>query len=246
MERLPYLAYQLELHTPKVKTRRKSASQLYTFAAEKGWEKQLDPNILSSVKRLAQDYKHCLQRIRASRKPITQKLRQSDIERILYSRGQEEYDSDTLYAIFSALPQERVETLYHAIREQQWHLMAMYQREAFLEAYLPEEEFRDYHDLLADFRSSGYRILGDLVCDCMDAFRLERQQTLHSEQDTATMTAMLDAYLHYSGDYKEAVRKEARRQLEKILKPSEAVKYAVALKETTFLWDISMIRSLTM
>ena len=239
LERLPYLAYQLENHTPKVKTRRKSASQLYTFAAEKGWEKQLDPNILSSVKRLAQDYKHCLQRIRASRKPIAQKLRQSDIERILYSRGQEEeFDSETMYAIFSALPQERVEELYYAIRERQWNLMAMEQREAFLEAYLPEEEFRDYYDLLTDFRSSGYRILGDLVCDCMDAFRLERQQKLHSEQDSPAMTAMLDAYLHRSGDYKEAVQKEARRQLEKILKPSEAVKYAVALKETTFLWNV--------
>ena len=52
------------------------------------------------------------------------------------------------------------------------------------------------------------------------------------------MTAMLEAYLHRSGDYKEAVQKECRRQLEKLLKPSEAVKYVVALKETTFLWDI--------
>ena len=151
---------------------------------------------------------------------------------------EEEFDSETMYAIFSALPQERVEELYYAIRERQWNLMAMEQREAFLEAYLPEEEFRDYYDLLTDFRSSGYRILGDLVCDCMDAFRLERQQKLHSEQDSPAMTAMLDAYLHRSGDYKEAVQKEARRQLEKILKPSEAVKYAVALKETTFLWNV--------
>jgi hypothetical protein len=52
------------------------------------------------------------------------------------------------------------------------------------------------------------------------------------------MTAMLDAYLHRSGDYKEAVQKECRRQLEKVVKPSEAVKYAVALKDTAFLWDI--------
>ena len=239
LERLPYLAHQLELHTPKIKARRSRPSQLYTFAAERGWEKKLDADILSSVSALAQDYKHCLQRIRASRKPIQQKLRQSDIERILYSRGQEEdVDSETLYAIFSALPQERIEALYQAIREQQWHMMQMAQREAFLQAYLPEEEFRDHYDLLTDFQSSGYRILGDLVCDCMDAYRLEKQQKLHSEQDSAAMATMLEAYLHRSGDYKEAVQKECRRQLEKILKPSEAVKYAVALKETTFLWDI--------
>ena len=239
LERLPYLAYQLELHTPKIETRRSRPSQLYTFAAERGWEKKLDAIILSSVNALAQDYKHCLQRIRASRKPIQQKLRQSDIERILYSRGQEEdVDPETLYAIFSALPQERIEALYYAIREQQWHLMPMEQWEGFLQQYLPEEEFQGYYDLLSDFRASGYRILGDLICDCMEAFRLEKQQKLHSEQDSAAMTAMLEAYLHRSGDYKEAVQKECRRQLEKILKPGEAVKYAVALKETAFLWDI--------
>jgi len=239
LERLPYLAYQLERNTPKIKIRRKGAAQLYTFATEQGWEKKLDPAILSSVNMLVQDYKHCLQRIRASRKPIQQKLRQSDIERILYSRGQEEdVDSETLYAIFSALPQERVEEIYRAIREQQWHLMDTEQRESFLQQYLPEEEFGDYYDLLTDFRSSGYRILGDLICDCMDAYHLEKQQKLHSEQDSPAMTAMLDAYPHRSGDYKEAVQKECRRQLEKILKPSEAVKYAVALKDTAFLWDI--------
>lgn len=239
LERLPYLAYQLERNTPKIKIRRKGAAQLYTFATEQGWEKKLDPAILSSVNMLSQDYKHCLQRIRASRKPIQQRLRQSDIERILYSRGQgEDVDSETLYAIFSALPQERVEETYRAIREQQWHLMDTEQRESFLQQYLPEEEFKDYYDLLTDFRSSGYRILGDLICDCMDAYHLEKQQKLHSEQDSPAITAMLDAYLHRSGDYKEAVQKECRKQLEKILKPGEAVKYAVALKDTAFLWDI--------
>lgn len=239
LERLPYLAYQLEVHTPKIKAKRSRPSQLYTFAAERGWEKRLDADVLVSVRALAQDYQHCLQRIRASRKPIQQKLRQSDIERILYGRGQEEdVDPETLYAIFSALPQERIEALYHAIREQQWHMMGTAQREAFLYTYLPEEEFHDYFDLLTDFRSSGYRILGDLVCDCMDAYRLEKQQKLHSTQDSAAMTAMLDAYLHRYGDYKEAVQKECRRQLEKILKPSEAVKYGVALKDSAFLWDI--------
>lgn len=200
---------------------------------------KLDPSILSSVNTLAQDYKHCLQRIRASRKPIAQKLRQSDIERILYSRGQEEaVDPEALYAIFSALPQERIEALYPAIRAQQWHLMSMKEREAFLQQYLPEEEFQNHYDLLTDFRSSGYRILGDLVCDCMNAYRLEKRQQLYSVQDSAAMTAMLEAYLHRSGDYKEAVRNECRKQLERIVNPSEAVKYAVALKDSTFLWNI--------
>ena len=54
------------------------------------------------------------------------------------------------------------------------------------------------------------------------------------------MTAMLDAYLNrVSGtDYKIAVALECRKQLESIVKASEAVKYAVAIKDKDFLWDI--------
>ena len=118
-------------------------------------------------------------------------------------------------------------------------LLAEENREAFLRQYLPEE-FGDYFDLLTDFRCSGYRILGDLVCDCMDAYRLEDQRKLHSEQDSPAMTAMLDAYLNRASgtDYKTAVALECRKQLESIVKASEAVKYAVAIKDKDFLWDV--------
>lgn len=129
--------------------------------------------------------------------------------------------------------------LYQAIREQSWHLMPEADREMFLSQYLPED-FVDFYDLLTDFRCSGYRLLGDLVCDCMDAYRLEAQRQLHSDQDSAAMTAMLDAYLTRatSIDYKTAVATACRKLLEEIIKPSEAVKYAVAIKDKDFLWDI--------
>lgn len=239
LEKLPYLAYQLERHTPKIKPRKNKPSDLYTFA-ELGWEKKLDSLILSAVTALAQDYKHCLRRIRASRQPIKERARQSDIAKILFARCQEDdYDTDTLYALFSALSQEQVTELYRAIRENNWHLMPEENREAFLRLYLPED-FSDYFDLLTDFRCSGYRILGDLVCDCMDAYRVEEQKKLHSEQDSPTMTAMLDAYLNKAGsvDYKSAVAQECRKQLETIVKAGDAVKYAVAIKDKYFLWDI--------
>ena len=83
-------------------------------------------------------------------------------------------------------------------------------------------------------------ILGDLVCDCMDAYRLEDQKKLHSEQDSPAMTAMMKAYLNRASgaDYKTAVALECRKQLEAIVKAGEAVKYAVAIKDKDFLWDI--------
>jgi hypothetical protein len=239
LEKLPYLAYQLERHTPKKKPRKNKPTELYTFAVP-GWEKKLDPTILSAVTALAQDYKHCLQRIRASRQPIKERSRQSDIAKILFARCQEDvYDADTLYALFSALSQEQVTKLYRAIRDSNWHLMPEEAREAFLRQYL-SEDFGDYFDLLTDFRCSGYRILGDLICDCMDAYRLEDQRKLHSEQDSAAMTAMLDAYLNKTSgaDYKTAVALECRKQLAILIKAGEAVKYAVALKDKDFLWDI--------
>lgn len=237
LEKLPYLAYQLEKHTPKRKPRKNKPSDLYTFA-EPGWEKGLDPAILSAVSALAQDYKHCLRRIRASRQPIRERTRQSDIAKILFARCQEDdYDTDTLYALFSALTQEQATELYRAIREKQWHLMSEENREAFLRQYLTAE-FADYFDLLTDFRCSGYRILGDLVCDCMDAYRLEEQKKLHREADSSAMTAMLDAYLISGTDFKTTVAQVCRKQLEAIVKPGEAVKYAVAIKDPDFLWDI--------
>lgn len=237
LEKLPYLAYQLKLHTPKRKPRKNKPANLYTFAVP-GWEKKLDPAILSAVSALAQDYKHCLRRIRASRQPIRERSRQSDISKILFARCQEDdYDTDILYALFSVLSQEQITELYTAIRKQQWHLMPEDLREAFLQQYLPEE-FVDFFDLLTDFRCSGYRILGDLVCDCMDAYRQEEQKKLHSDADSPAMNAMLDAYLTCGSDFKTAVAEECRKQLEAILKPSEAVKYAVAIKNKDFLWDV--------
>jgi len=239
LEKLPYLAYQLQRHTPKKKPRKNKPADLYTFAVP-GWEKKLDPTILSAVSALAQDYKHCLQRIRASRQSIKERARQSDIAKILFARCQEDdYDTDTLYALFSALSQEQVTELYRAIRDNSWHLMPEESREAFLRRYLPED-FAEYFDLLTDFRCSGYRILGDLVCDCMDAYRLEDQRKLHSEQDSPAMAAMLDAYLNKTSgaDYKTTVALECRKQLDAIVKASDAVKYAVAIKDKDFLWDI--------
>ena len=200
----------------------------------------LDPAILSAVSMLAQDHKHCLKRIRASRQPIKERSRQRNITKILFARCQEDnYDTDTLYALFSALSQEQVTELYRAIRGNSWHLMPEKNREAFLRQYLPED-FADYFDLLTDFRCSGYRILGDLVCDCMDAYRLEDQRKLHNEQDSPAMTAMLDAYLNKTSgaDYKTDVALECRKQLDAIVKASDAVKYAVAIKDKDFLWDV--------
>lgn len=241
VERLPYLAYQLRKNTPKIKPKKNDPALLYTFASEPGWTSALDPSILSAVKELTADYEHCLRRIRASGRPIADRARQSDICGILFSRGQEDqYDTDVLYAQFSALPQERISHLRAAITGQSWHLMGEAEREQFLLTYLPNPELAEYHSLLMDFRCGGYRILGDLICDCDDAYRKTTQKKLHSERDSPAMTALLNAYLNRDTgrDMTAIVAEECRNQLKKILKLSNAVPYAVAAGSDRFLWDI--------
>lgn len=116
--------------------------------------------------------------------------------------------------------------------------MAADKRELFLAEYLPEAT--DYYDLLTDFRQSGYRILGDLVCDIDDENNaLERKQLLR-ETDTANFAAMMKAYMEhsFSADYKEPVSKKCRELLNKIVRPGIAVQYVVALSKRDLLWEL--------
>lgn len=167
MERLPYLAQQLKKNTPRIKANPAKDEDLFFFARQPDWKEQLNSDKLAAVDALLRDHDACLSRIRACRVPVKEKKRKSDVERILYARGQEDaYDPDELYALFGSLPPERVSALRQAIREQAWHLMDEDARERFLREWLPE--FEDVYDLLTDFRFGGYRILGDIVCDMTD------------------------------------------------------------------------------
>ena len=58
--------------------------------------------------------------------------------------------------------------------------------------------------------------------------------------DTENMVVMTDAYVNKlaSDSYREAVAKKCRELIEKIIKPADAVKYAVALGKRGFMWDV--------
>ena len=125
-----------------------------------------------------------------------------------------------------------------AISDRQWPFMNTEERELFLAEHLPEAT--DYYDLLTDFRQSGYRILGDLICDIDDENNaLERKQLLH-KADTASFTAMMKAYMEHSfaADYKEPVSKKCRELLNRIVRPGIAVQYVVALGKRNLLWEL--------
>ena len=239
VERLPWLARQLERNTPKIQEKPAKDSELFTFAQERSWKKQLNENILSSVSALLWDYEHCLSRIRACRTPAKGQQRKADIDRMLYARGQEElYDSDQLYAFFQQLSSERISTLRKAIVDQQWHLMTEAQRETFLREWLPEGA--DYYDLLTDFRHGGFRMLGDLVCGIDDLESARERKQLRRPADSPDFQKMMDAYLSapFSGNERAVVSKVCRKLLNRIIRPSLAVPYVVALGKRNLLWDL--------
>lgn len=185
------------------------------------------------------DYDACLSRIRACRVPVKEKKRKSDVERILYARGQEDaYDPDELYALFGSLPPERVSALRQTMRERAWNLMDEDARERFLREWLPE--FEDVYDLLADFRFGGYRILGDIVCDMEDENTGREKKQLFRESDSKAFTAMMRAFVDKSASrsYRDTVTAKCRELLTAIVRPTSAVRYVVALGRRDLLWDL--------
>lgn len=240
VERLPYLAQQLKKNTPRIKAKPTKDEELFSFAAQQpDWREQLDSDKLTAVDTLLRDHDACLSRIRACRVPVKEKKRKSDVERILYARGQEDaYDPDELYALFGSLPPEKVSALRQAMREQAWHLMDEDARERFLREWVPE--FEDIYDLLTDFRFGGYRILGDIVCDMEDENTGREKKQLFRESDSKAFTAMMSAFADKSASrsYRDAVTAKCRELLTAIVRPALAVRYVVALGRRDLLWDL--------
>ena len=144
VERLPWLAEQLRNNTPRLKPEPASAAELFSFAEKSDWKEKLDSGILEAISELVRTYDAVLNRIRYCRSPSRVTPKRNDIDRVLYSRGQEDlYDPDVLYAAVSELHPERVSALRQALTEQQWHLMDLEERLAFLSAQVPEEALRE-------------------------------------------------------------------------------------------------------
>lgn len=241
VERLPYLAQQLKKNTPRIKTKPARDEELFSFARQPDWKEHLNSDKLAAVDALLRDYGACLSRIRACRVPVKEKKRKSDVERILYARGQEDaYDPDELYALFGSLPPEKVSALLYAMREQAWHLMDEDARECFLREWLTEPEFEDIYDLLTDFRFGGYRILGDIVCDMEDENTGREKKQLFRESDSEAFTAMMRAFADKSASrsYRDAVTAKCRELLTAIVRPALAVRYVVALGRRDLLWEL--------
>ena len=241
LERLPYLAWQLEEHTPKLREPSQPDEVLFSFAQDPQWKDKLPQASRKLVEEMVLEYQRCLGRIRASMAPVREQPHRTDVERILYARGQEELvTAEELYAASSALEPEQAAALLEEIREQAWQLLAPGERENFLREHLPADIVDAFGELLCDFRAGGYRILGDLLLDVERENRLQASRQLHRAGDSEQMTEMLESYKNKTAreSYREAAARGCRRYLERHIQPKLAVQCAAALGKRSFLWDV--------
>lgn len=241
LERLPYLAWQLEEHTPKLREPSQPDEALFSFAQDPQWKEKLPQASLKLVEEMILEYQRCLGRIRVSMAPVREQPHRTDVERILYARGQEELvTAEELYAAFSALEPEQMAALLGQIREQEWHFLPPGEREEFLREHLPGDIVDAYGELLCDFRAGGYRILGDLLLDVERENRLETSRQLHRAGDSEQMEEMLESYENKTvqESYREAAARGCRHYLERHIQPKLAVQCAAALGKRSFLWDV--------
>ena len=248
LERLPYLAWQLEEHTPKLREPSQPDEVLFSFAQDLQWKEKLPQASLKLVEEMILEYQRCLGRIRVSMAPVREQSHRTDVERILYARGQEELvTAEELYVAFSALEPEQAAALLEEIREQVWHFLASGEREDFLREHLPTDLVDAYGGLLCDFRAGGYRILGDLLLDVERENRLETSRQLHRAGDSEQMEEMLESYENKTAQesYREAAARGCRQYLERHIQPKLAVQCAAALGKRGFLWDVLLDAVLT-
>jgi hypothetical protein len=248
VEKLPYLAKMLEENTPKIKAKPAQDSELFTFAKNNGWKDTMDAKSMEYMKTLITDYEEVLNHIRSSRHIGNIKMsRRSDIERILYARGQEnDFSADELYTIYNQYNAKRIAELRKILTEEQWHLMLPDEREKFLNLVVPASAPQQYHSLFSDFRHGGYRVLGDIICDLDDSFTAEesKKQRLHRKGDSAQLKHLIEVYERniVSADYKTVIVSKCRQYINLKIDVDTALQCTIALGKRKFAFEVLLDR----
>lgn len=241
VERLPHIADLLRKNTVPIKQKDIPDSELFSFVVDPDWKSLLDNEMLSWMENLISDYNEALNRIRRSNIPLNSRKRHTDIERILYSRGQEtQFDSESLYSAFSSIEPDYISVVREEIIREEWHLMEKEERLDFVKRHFPSGDFYRYYDLLCDFRHGGYRVLGDIICDIDEENKSEKRKELHRKGDSEELTVMIDGYLSKppAEPFRDAVIRTCLEIIKNKTNPADIVKCAVALGKRKFMWDV--------
>lgn len=219
--------------------------QLFTFANEENWKDKLNPDTLKKVEALISDYETALQRIRYVCHTSTDRKRKNDIYRILFVRGQEQsYTVDELYTAFDHLLPHQIRKARLALTEQNWQFTPPEERANFLYSVFNTAGIYPYISLFSDFRSGGYRIIGDIICDLDDMYRNIgiRKNIANQKGDSPQLKKLLSGSVfdkeQIIRNCKSVIRPIDRREKENALEYAEVVKCAVALGKRQFALEV--------
>ncbi len=245
LEKLPYYAYMLGAEMEKHKAQPVLDSLLFTFAQHKDWQDHLDRHILDRTKEIIAAYHEALRRLQHFHHISKEMRRKTDIERILYARGQENrYSIDELYHAFDDIQPHQIHQARMKLTEINWHLTPPSERLIATYSIIGGMLDYEYRKLFCDFRHGGYRVLGDIICDLDDLYRsTSTSKSLIHKDDNADLKQLLSGVRH-SSDYKQVIIRNSLYLLKPNTKDevsfdlNEVLKCAIALGERQFALEV--------
>ena len=245
LERLPYYAYMLEKETKKHIPTPAPDDALFIFAKEPQWKDSVDPVLSERIQSLIRDYETAKGRCRYLKHQSKDFKRKTDIDRILFSRGQENiYSTDELYALFDSATSEQIRRARFQLSEQNWHLTPREDRRTVIYAIFPYHYDAEVLDLFCDFRCGGYRLLCDVICDLDDLYRKEGvKKSVIRKDDSADLKKLLRGVME-SADAEEMIRRNCMTILHPLdrretkIDLGDALKCAVVLGERQFALEV--------
>ena len=245
LEKLPYYAYMLDTETIKHKGHPAADRELFDFAQSPNWQDALDQHVLERTKAIIAAYHEAMNRNRFIRHIPKERKRQTDIERILFARGQENlYSVDELYSAFDNISPYGIRQARLKLSETAWHLTPPSDRLVATYEIISGMIDYDYRELFCDFRHSGYRILGDIICDLDDMYRAkEIADHIKRQDDDKDLNALL-SNTNQTGDYRKTVVSNCINLMTSHIKGAEkfdlneVLKCAAALGERQFALEV--------
>ena len=245
LEKLPYYAYMLDTETVKHKGHPATDRELFDFAQSPNWQDTLDQHVLERTKAIIAAYHEAMNRNRFIRHIPKERKRQTDIERILFARGQENlYSVDELYSSFDNISPYGIRQARLKLSETNWHLTPPSDRLVATYEIINGVFDASYRELFCDFRHGGYRILGDIICDLDDMYRAKEIADHIKHQDDGKDLNALLSNINQTGDYRKTVVSNCIILMTSHIKGAdnldlnEVLKCAVALGERQFALEV--------
>jgi len=208
LERTPFYAHELWKQTACLKSVRAESEALFTFAADPEWREKLNPQIVERVRSIIEDYEEAKRRCESYRhlKPSTNYRK--DVQRILFSRDQEnEISVEDLYHGFERYSRREIHDTLEKLRQSDWQFTPEEDRlVALYELFTTSPPY--CRDILCDFRCGGYRILGDILMDLDEQNRIAEVHKHKgiNKNDSEQLRAMLQGAIGKPDYQKQIIR----------------------------------------